>query len=124
MSGQCKISSFFSPSAVKRTAKDAGIDEKSNEKMTKIVSPPPSSEHEEKLSLSPEQKERIEKNRQEAQMKLLSKKGPENFGLSWKKALVAEFDKEYFQKVDVIVILQFVVFFFEVNSIISEKIVM
>lgn len=101
MSEQSKISSFFSSSAAKRTAKAAGIDEKTQVKMSKIDSSPPSksSEHEEQLSLSPEEKERSERNRKDAQMKLLSKKGPQNFGSSWKKALAAEFDKEYFQKV-------------------------
>lgn len=101
MSGQVKISSFFSPTA-KRSAEDAGIAAKRPEKLSKTESSPPpsrSSDDKEKLSLSPEQKDRIDKNRKEAQSKLLSKKGPQNFGLSWKKALAAEFDKEYYQKV-------------------------
>ena len=51
-------------------------------------------------SLSPEQKERIESRRLEAEAKLWSQKlGSENLGSSWMKILSKEFKKPYFSKV-------------------------
>lgn len=101
MLGQKKISAFFSTPSAKRSADDAEANEKSPpRKLHKVdTNSPESNNNSQELSLSPEQKATIAKNREAAKIKLLSKKGPQNFGLSWKKALTAEFDKEYFQKV-------------------------
>jgi len=41
----------------------------------------------------------MEANREQAKKKLLACKSPQFFGASWKKALGAEFTKEYFVKV-------------------------
>lgn len=54
------------------------------------------------LSLSPEQKKRIEVNKSSARMKLLSKTSDGllvNIGPSWCKALESEFSKPYFTEV-------------------------
>ena len=97
MQTQKTISSFFSPSGtgIKRRAEDedAGTDENANS--------PPLNPKRLAVNLSPEQRARIEANRKEAQKKLLANKSPQFFGPSWKKALAAEFTKEYFQKVRV-----------------------
>lgn len=94
MQTQKTISSFFSPSGtgIKRRAEDedAGTDENANS--------PPLNPKRLAVNLSPEQRARIEANRKEAQKKLLANKSPQFFGPSWKKALAAEFTKEYFQK--------------------------
>ncbi|KAK3751344.1 hypothetical protein QZH41_000839 [Actinostola sp. cb2023] len=102
MQEQSKISSFFGSAVTKRSAEEVEVNDNSPPK--KISKPDKPTTHqestspEEKLTLSPEQKARMEEKRKEAQLKLLSKKGPQNFGLSWKTALAAEFDKDYFQK--------------------------
>ena len=97
MQTQKTISSFFGPSGtgIKRRAEDedAGTDENANS--------PPLNPKRLAVNLSPEQRARIEANRKEAQKKLLANKSPQFFGPSWKKALAAEFTKEYFQKVRV-----------------------
>ncbi|RMX46628.1 hypothetical protein pdam_00012411 [Pocillopora damicornis] len=94
MQTQKTISSFFSPSGtgIKRRAEDedAGTDENANS--------PPLNPKRLAVNLSPEQRARIEANRKEAQKKLLANKSPQFFGPTWKKALAAEFTKEYFQK--------------------------
>lgn len=94
MQTQKTISSFFGPSStgIKRRAEDedAGTDENANS--------PPLNPKRLAVNLSPEQRARIEANRKEAQKKLLANKSPQFFGPSWKKALAAEFTKEYFQK--------------------------
>ena len=92
MAVQQGITSFFSPSSAKRSARDAGLS----------ISPPQnkSSRNDAVISnLSPEQKERMEQKRAEAEKKLLDRKVPPYFGESWKRALAAEFGKEYFKKV-------------------------
>ena len=59
-------------------------------------SPPNGSENE----LSPEQKLRMERNRLEAEARVIAKKfGAEKLGLTWVKALLAEFKKPYMQEV-------------------------
>ena len=95
MQTQRTISSFFIPSGtgIKRRAEDeeAGTGENANST--------PSKTKRLAVNLSPEQRARVEANREEAQKKLLANKSPQFFGPSWKKALAAEFTKEYFQKV-------------------------
>ena len=50
--------------------------------------------------LSPEQKLRMERNRLEAEARVITKKlGAEKLGLTWVKALLAEFKKPYVQEV-------------------------
>lgn len=103
MPTQKTISSFFNTSGTKRTADDAGVsnDEPQNKSSkTDETSPSSNSNSERPVSkLSPEQRARMEANREQAKKKLLACKSPQFFGASWKKALGAEFTKEYFVKV-------------------------
>ena len=69
-------------------------------------SPPPaerssdSSPKSQENGLSPEQKSRMERNRLEAEAKIIAKKfGTKEMGLSWVKALLPEFKKPYMQEV-------------------------
>lgn len=59
---------------------------------------PPAKALKTEISLSPEQKEAIEEKRMAALAKLASKASPTNMGSSWKTALAAEFNKDYFKK--------------------------
>ena len=102
MASQMKISSFFNTSGTKRRASD--VDERSDSpqnKSSKIAngSSPESNAKRPLTNLSPEQRERMEANRKEAEKRLHASKSPQSFGASWKKALAAEFSKEYFVKV-------------------------
>lgn len=103
MQNQKKISSFFNTLGTKRTADDAGVSNDSPQNKSSKTdenSPGANSSSKRPVSnLSPEQKARMEANRQEAQKKLLARKSPQFFGASWQKALAAEFTKEYFVKV-------------------------
>lgn len=65
---------------------------------TDKTSPPAKALKTEDSSLSPEQKQSIEVKRMTALAKLANKVGPNNMGLSWKKALAVEFNKDYFKK--------------------------
>lgn len=49
--------------------------------------------------LSPEQLERIARNKAAALERLSSRRGPEGVGESWRRALGAEFNKQYFTSV-------------------------
>ncbi|XP_031573460.1 uncharacterized protein LOC116307371 [Actinia tenebrosa] len=98
MLGQSKISAFFNTPSPKRSADDAEGNVKSPPRKLHKVDTNSPEYNNNSPELSPEQKAIIAKNREAAKIKLLSKKGPQNFGLSWKRALAAEFDKEYFQK--------------------------
>lgn len=106
MQNQKKISSFFNTLGTKRTADDAGVNSDSPQNKSSKTdenSPDANSSSKRPVSnLSPEQKARMEANRQEAQKKLLASKSPQFFGASWQKALAAEFTKEYFVKVRVL----------------------
>ena len=105
MQNQRKISSFFSPSGTKRSAEDAGVSSDSPQSKTsktdENANSPGANSKRPVSNLSPEQKARMEANREEAQNKLLANKSPQFFGSSWKKALGVEFTKEYFVKVRV-----------------------
>ncbi|MBN3278798.1 UNG glycosylase, partial [Polyodon spathula] len=46
--------------------------------------------------LSPDQRDRIERNKRAALERLAARNVPEGFGVSWRKALIAEFAKPYF----------------------------
>ncbi|KAG2470468.1 UNG glycosylase, partial [Polypterus senegalus] len=56
--------------------------------------------------LSPEQLQRMEKNKRAALEKLASRGVPEGFGSSWKEELLPEFNKPYFTKVKVVILGQ------------------
>ena len=102
MSNQMRISNFFNTSATKRRASDVDATSDSPQmKSPKTVdeSSPESNAKRPLLNLSPEQRERMEANRKEAEKRLLANKRPQFFGASWRKALAAEFGKEYFVKV-------------------------
>lgn len=86
MLGQSKIHSFFTSQPMKRSLENSG------------TSPPAKALKTVKLSLSPEQKEAIEEKRTTAIGKLANKLGPKGMHKSWKKSLVAEFNKDYFKK--------------------------
>ena len=102
MSNQKKISSFFNTSGTKRSADDAGVttDSPQNKSFKTYDQSSPDSNSKRPMSnLSPEQRERMEANRKEAEKRLLQTKSPRFFGESWRNALAAEFSKEYFMKV-------------------------
>lgn len=112
MSNQMRISNFFNTSATKRRASE--VDETSDSpqiKSPKTVyvdeSSPESNAKRPMPNLSPQQRERMEANRKEAEKRLLANKCPQFFGASWRKALAAEFSKEYFVKVSYIDHLNF-----------------
>jgi len=100
MSNQKKISSFFNSSGTKRRADDADVSADSPQtKSSKTDHSSPDSSLKQPLSnLSPEQRERMETNRKKALEKLQANKSPQFLGDSWRKALAAEFSKEYFVK--------------------------
>ncbi|XP_053558100.1 uracil-DNA glycosylase [Bombina bombina] len=104
MIGQKTINAFFTPVAKKRSSSDAwekGAEAcngettpvkktklSEDEQITPVVSPP----------LSPEQVERIQKNKAAALQKLAARYVPEGFGESWRQELNTEFSKPYFIK--------------------------
>ncbi|XP_057214193.1 uracil DNA glycosylase a isoform X2 [Triplophysa rosa] len=97
MIGQKSITSFFSPTSKKRNLEelntfndDAKDDAKKQKKESSDVISSPSP--------SPEQLERIAKNKAAALVRLNSHQHvPDGIGESWKKALNREFGKEYFK---------------------------
>ena len=121
MPTQKTISSFFNTMGTKRTADDAGVTNglpQNKSSKTDETSPSAnSSSNRPASSLSPEQRARMEANREAAKKKLLASKSPQFFGASWKKALGAEFTKEYFVKVRIhcTLYVQFVDYKFNFN---------
>lgn len=106
MSGQAKISAFFSTTP-KRSAETENVPPKKAKMekgpISKTLSPPstPTGSKTAELSLSPEQKQRMEQNRLKALAKLHQKSSHSllvGFGDSWRKALETEFSKPYFEK--------------------------
>ncbi|XP_028391306.1 uncharacterized protein LOC114516123 [Dendronephthya gigantea] len=85
MLGQSRISRFFVKQPMKRKLEDQ-------------QSPPRSSKAMKTGDLSPEQKASIEEKRLQALAKFASKSAPSGMGESWRKALEAEFTKDYFKK--------------------------
>lgn len=100
MSNQKKISSFFNTSGTKRSAENAGVatDSPQTKSFKTEDQSSPASNPRPLSNLSPEQRERMEANRKEAEKRLLANKSPQYFGESWRNALAAEFGKEYFTK--------------------------
>ena len=99
MLGQTKISNFFTSPTSKNNKRSL---EATGNNSTSPKSKYQKSEDDDTRntsSLSPEQKERMERKRLEALEKLTSRKGPAYIGMSWKKALYTEFEKDYFVKV-------------------------
>ncbi len=67
---------------------------------------PPSKVKPDILTPSPEQKARMESNKLEAESRMIAKKfGADKIGLSWMKALHAEFKKPYISTVTLIQVL-------------------
>uniref|UniRef100_A0A087Y0J3 Uracil-DNA glycosylase n=1 Tax=Poecilia formosa TaxID=48698 RepID=A0A087Y0J3_POEFO len=106
MIGQKTINSFFSPVSKKRASNEVNQpEENAQEPYTKILqkkqkcpsvlaeqqSPPPG-------PLSPEQLERMARNKRAALERLASAQTPPGFGESWRKELAAEFRKPYFKQ--------------------------
>ncbi|XP_020863575.1 uracil-DNA glycosylase isoform X2 [Phascolarctos cinereus] len=106
MIGQKTLHSFFSPSAPKKrrscteTPADPGT-EAVVDSEDASVSPAKKSRPEDgpgapSSPLSPEQLDRIQKNKAAALLRLASRNVPAGFGESWKQQLSAEFSKPYF----------------------------
>uniref|UniRef100_A0A8C1N108 Uracil-DNA glycosylase n=1 Tax=Cyprinus carpio TaxID=7962 RepID=A0A8C1N108_CYPCA len=97
MIGQKSITSFFSPISKKRNLDEILTcpgDARDHEKKLKLERNDLTSS----LSLSPEQLERISKNKKAALERLAANQAePNGIGESWKKALNAEFGKPYFK---------------------------
>ncbi|KAM3611541.1 uncharacterized protein V6R79_020200 [Siganus canaliculatus] len=100
MIGQKTINSFFSPVSKKRVCKDstgAEEDEKDSKKLKpSAVEPEPSCPP--ASALSPEQLDRIARNKKAALERLSSVQTPPGFGETWRTALSAEFGKPYFKQ--------------------------
>ncbi|KAK2837284.1 hypothetical protein Q5P01_014496 [Channa striata] len=100
MIGQKTIHSFFSPVSKKRTSNEFSESEESVQDSKK----PKSSEAESAPSsppscpLSPDQLERIARNKKAALERLSSGQTPPGFGQSWRKGLSGEFGKPYFKQ--------------------------
>ncbi|XP_034548693.1 LOW QUALITY PROTEIN: uracil-DNA glycosylase-like [Notolabrus celidotus] len=100
MIGQKTINSFFSPVSKKRLSQDLNEEEED----AKDPKKPKSSASEAESStltpapLSPEQLDRIARNKKAALEKLSSAQTPPGFGESWKEELAAEFRKPYFKQ--------------------------
>ncbi|XP_075686575.1 uracil-DNA glycosylase [Rhinoderma darwinii] len=101
MIGQKSINSFFTPISKKRSSSEAFVEAckgeitpvkktklPEGEQAAKVASPP----------LSPEQLDRIQRNKTAALQKLAARHVPEGFGESWKQELLSEFTKPYFIK--------------------------
>ncbi|XP_016373329.1 uracil-DNA glycosylase-like isoform X2 [Sinocyclocheilus rhinocerous] len=97
MIGQKSITSFFSPMTKKRNLDEIHTcpgDARDHGKKRKLERDDVTSS----LSLSPEQVERISKNKKAALERLAANQAvPNGIGESWKKALNAEFGKPYFK---------------------------
>ncbi|KAL5017566.1 hypothetical protein ScPMuIL_007155 [Solemya velum] len=104
MISQSKISTFFTPMASKRSLKLSTNVDETTPKKCKVEHANTAQENGDDCvgnmpALSPEQKKRIEKNKIEAKVKLLSKTSDGllvNLGSTWYKALEPEFSKTYF----------------------------
>ncbi|KAI9545120.1 hypothetical protein NQZ68_039116 [Dissostichus eleginoides] len=99
MIGQKTINSFFSPVSKKRISKDVN----ESEKDAKHPKKPKSSAVESEVSspapapLSPDQLERIARNKRAAMERRTSAQTPPGFGESWREGLSEEFEKPYFK---------------------------
>ncbi|KAK5871451.1 hypothetical protein PBY51_004333 [Eleginops maclovinus] len=100
MIGQKTINSFFSPVPKKRISNETN----ESEENAKDPKKPKSSAVEPEVSsrsptpLSPEQLDRIARNKRAALEKIISAQTPPGFGESWREGLSTEFGKPYFKK--------------------------
>ena len=96
--GQRKISSFFAKGDGKRvhSPEDFANPQPKQPRVDRDLS-----QDDRDLSLTPEQKERIDEKKAEASRLLLQKRSPQGVGQSWMKILNVEFQKPYFLKVGV-----------------------
>ncbi|XP_008333769.1 uracil-DNA glycosylase [Cynoglossus semilaevis] len=99
MIGQKTINSFFSPVSKKRISKELNETEDVNEskkpKLSAVDSEPSTPP---KTPLSPEDLEKIARNKRAAFERLSSSQCPPGFGESWRKGLCGEFGKPYFKQ--------------------------
>ncbi|XP_054904927.1 uracil DNA glycosylase a isoform X2 [Poeciliopsis prolifica] len=100
MIGQKTINSFFSPVSKKRVSDEANEPDrdpggpkkqKCASALLEQQSPPPG-------PLSPEQLDRMARNKRAALERLASAQTPAGFGESWRRELAAEFGKPYFKQ--------------------------
>ncbi|MEQ2242058.1 hypothetical protein ILYODFUR_031894 [Ilyodon furcidens] len=100
MIGQKTINSFFSPVSKKRVSKEVNESEEDTKEQKKqkcaVVVPEPKCPP--PGPLSPEQLDRIARNKRAALERLASAQTPPGFGESWRKELAAEFVKPYFKQ--------------------------
>ncbi|XP_036383108.1 uracil-DNA glycosylase-like [Megalops cyprinoides] len=100
MIGQKTIHSFFSPVAKKRILEEQSENtEESKDNVSEAKKQKPVNHETATISLSPEQLDRIAKNKRAALEKLTAHNAPDGFGESWRKALSSEFGKSYFKQV-------------------------
>ncbi|KAM4648740.1 uracil-DNA glycosylase [Amazona ochrocephala] len=95
MIGQRTLHAFFSPAPQKRRSRSpepGGDAEDSAAKKAKAAG----GESGEASLLSPQQLERIRKNKEAARQRLAERNVPPGFGESWRQQLAAEFSKPYF----------------------------
>ncbi|NXK84517.1 UNG glycosylase, partial [Amazona guildingii] len=95
MIGQRTLHAFFSPAPQKRRSRSpepGGDAEDSAAKKAKAAG----GESGEASLLSPQQLERIRKNKEAARQRLAERNVPPGFGESWRRQLAAEFSKPYF----------------------------
>ncbi|XP_028312270.1 uracil-DNA glycosylase [Gouania willdenowi] len=99
MIGQKTINSFFSPVTKKRTSN--GLDHIANDVKTTMKRKSPGDPEpcrSTSASLSPDQLDKIARNKRAALVKLTSSQTPPGFGESWRESLPAEFVKPYFKE--------------------------
>ncbi|AWP07077.1 putative uracil-DNA glycosylase-like [Scophthalmus maximus] len=101
MIGQKTIQSFFSPVSKKRVSKELNETEEDATDTKKLKaadpsSPPPPGPC--TAALSPEQLDRISRNKRAALERLAAAQPLPGFGESWRKELSAEFGKPYFKR--------------------------
>nr|XP_053634004.1 uracil-DNA glycosylase-like isoform X1 [Cherax quadricarinatus] len=109
MSSQKTIKNFFKPS-VKRTSEDnqnndiakkVKASEEKNSSCDLARTPPKCPDQDTQLSLTPEQRQRMNQNKLKAEIKRQSRTTPalhENIGTSWFLALKSQFSMPYFEK--------------------------
>ncbi|KAM9743816.1 uracil-DNA glycosylase isoform 2-T2 [Menidia menidia] len=101
MIGQKTINSFFTPVSRKRVSKevnDTQDDAAEPKKQNLLAAVEPESASPNSAALSPQQLDRIARNKRAALEKLASAQTPTGFGESWRTELSPEFGKPYFKQ--------------------------
>ncbi|KAM4053105.1 uracil-DNA glycosylase isoform 2-T2 [Anomaloglossus baeobatrachus] len=112
MIGQKTIHSFFTSVSKKRPSSEALIEANGCTGETTPVKKPKQAEDGDQPPsvvsppLSPEQLDRIQRNKSAALQRLAARHVPEGFGDSWRQELLAEFTKPYFTKIKVVILGQ------------------